>query len=107
MLLLNFACAQISSKHITEISQNELNDVILIDVRTPEEFSEGHIESAVNINWYDENFANQFAEIDKSETIYIYCKKGGRSAKAASVLDSLGYKNIVDLKGGFDAYSSK
>jgi len=107
VLLLNFACAQISSKHITEVSQNELNDVILIDVRTPEEFGEGHIESALNINWYDENFAEQFESIAKNEIIYVYCKKGGRSAKAQEKLQSLGYSNIVNLEGGYDAYSAK
>jgi rhodanese-related sulfurtransferase len=104
MLLLNVACAQISSKPITEVSQNELNNVILIDVRTPEEFKAGHLENARNINLYDENFSGQFATIDKKETIYVYCKMGGRSAKAQEVLNSLGYYDVVNLKGGYDAY---
>lgn len=104
LLLLNFACAQISSKPITEVSQNELSNVILVDVRTPEEYQAGHLENARNINWYDKNFSEQFASISKDETIYVYCKKGGRSAKAQQVLDSLGYKNVVNLEGGYDAH---
>jgi rhodanese-related sulfurtransferase len=107
VLLLNFACAQISSKPITEVSQNELNDVILVDVRTPEEYAEGHMNNALNINWYDEDFAKQFEAIEKDETIYVYCKKGGRSAKAQKKLESLGYTNIVNLEGGYQAYSQK
>lgn len=104
LLLLNFACAQISSKPITEVSQNELSNVILVDVRTPEEYQAGHLDNAKNINWYDKNFAEQFTSISKDETIYVYCKKGGRSAKAQQVLDSLGYKKVVNLEGGYDAH---
>lgn len=102
-----FGCAQNSSKPITEVSQNELNDVILVDVRTPEEFTAGHIDQALNVNWFDLNFAKQMESIDKNETIYLYCKKGGRSAKAAHLLDSLGYKNVIDLEGGYDSYIKK
>ena len=107
LLLLNFACAQSSSKPITEVSQNELNNVILVDVRTPEEFNAGHIENARNINWFDDDFAMKIESINKDETVYVYCKKGGRSAKAARLLDSLGYKKVIDLLGGYDAYSQK
>jgi len=107
LLLFHLGCAQISSKPITEISQKEMNDMILIDVRTPEEFQEGHLGNAMNINWYDEDFANQFSEIDKSEVIYMYCKKGGRSAKAQQKLKALGFTNVVNLEGGYDAYLSK
>ena len=104
LLLLNFACAQSSSKPITEVSQNELNNVILVDVRTSEEYEAGHLENAKNINWYDQDFAEQFAGISKDEAIYVYCKKGGRSAKAWQLLDSLGYKKVVNLDGGYDAW---
>jgi len=106
-LLFISSCAQSKTKPITEVSQNELNSVILVDVRTPEEYSAGHIENAMNINWFDEDFAKKIESIDKTETVYVYCKKGGRSAKAAHLLDSLGYKNVIDLAGGYDAFSKK
>lgn len=96
-------CAQSKTKPITEFSQNDINEGILIDVRTPNEFEAGHIENAQNINWFDTDFAEQMKAIDKTSAIYVYCKKGGRSAKAARFLDSLGYKNVVDLTGGYDA----
>lgn len=107
VFLFSMGCAQSKSKPITEFSQNDIKNGILIDVRTPEEYGSGHIDNAMNINWYDENFTKQFESVDKEETIYLYCKKGGRSAKAAYLLDSLGYKNVIDLEGGYVAYSNK
>ncbi|GGD54980.1 hypothetical protein GCM10011361_21910 [Muriicola marianensis] len=87
---------------ITEFDQQGLTKYTLIDVRTPEEFDAGHLENAININWYDEDFAEQVSDLPKGNTIYVYCQKGGRSAMAASVLDSLGYRTI-DLTGGYGA----
>lgn len=110
MLFLFFfllGCTQSKSKLITKVSQNELKNVTLIDVRTPEEFVAGHMNEALNINWFDSDFAEQMKAIEKDETIYVYCKKGGRSAKAAKLLDSLGYKKVVDLEGGYDALSAQ
>ncbi|MFS4493587.1 rhodanese-like domain-containing protein [Maribacter sp. 2308TA10-17] len=106
-LIFSMGCAQSKSKPITEVSQNELNSVILVDVRTPEEYAAGHLDNALNINWYDSDFAKQLESIDKDEEIYVYCKKGGRSAKAAHLLDSLGYKKVIDLEGGYDAFLKK
>lgn len=107
VLLLSSCQPQSKSKPITEFSQKDLESGILLDVRTPEEFAAGHLESAVNINWFDADFKNQVEALDKQKTIYVYCKKGGRSAKAAHVLDSLGYKHVIDLIGGYDALPKK
>ena len=107
-VLVNFSCAQNpSSKPIASVTQSDLSKVILLDVRTPEEFSQGHLENALNINWFDEDFDKQVEKIDKDETIYVYCKAGGRSAKAQQKLQAMGYKNVVNLEGGYDAWASK
>ena len=106
-LFLVSSCAQSTSKPITEFSQNDINTGILVDVRTPEEFNAGHIDKALNINWFDSDFAKNFENFNKDKTIYLYCKKGGRSAKAANLLDSLGYKKVIDLEGGYDAWLKK
>jgi rhodanese-related sulfurtransferase len=98
-----FGFSQIRSVPITEYSSAQGKNEVLLDVRTPEEFKEGHLASAVNINWYDADFAEQIQRLDKEKPIYVYCKAGGRSAKASKALDSLGFKNIVDLTGGYDA----
>jgi len=106
-LFFVISCAQNKSIPITEVSQNELINVILVDVRTSEEYAAGHLDGALNMNWYDSDFAEQIKSIAQDETIYVYCKKGGRSAKAAKLLDSIGYKNVVDLEGGYDAYTKR
>ncbi|MCJ7467681.1 MAG: rhodanese-like domain-containing protein [Maribacter sp.] len=104
LFFVNLGCSQIKSKPITEVSQNELKNVLLVDVRTPEEYNAGHIDDAVNINWYDADFADRFNEIDKAQTIYVYCKMGVRSAKAQTRLNDLGFKNVVNLEGGYDTW---
>jgi rhodanese-related sulfurtransferase len=103
---LSLSCSQIKTKPITEVSQKDIKNVLLVDVRTPEEFAAGHLDHAVNMNWYDPDFMYQFNAVDKQRTIYVYCKKGGRSAKAAEVLDSLGFK-VVDLTGGYEAIKKR
>ncbi|MGS2725024.1 rhodanese-like domain-containing protein [Psychroserpens sp. BH13MA-6] len=83
--------AAISSKNIT-----------LIDVRTPREYLSGHIKNAVNIDYFDtSNFIKAIKGYDKEQPIFIYCRSGNRSQKAAKKLDSIGFKNIFDLKGGY------
>lgn len=107
MFSFTFAYSQIQSKPITEFSQKELNNGILIDVRTPEEFQAGHLPSAININWFDADFAQQVEKIHKDKTIYFYCKAGGRSLKASERLAALGYPHVVNLEGGYDTWSKK
>lgn len=100
---MNLSYSQIKSKPITEFSQKHTKSMVLVDVRTAEEYDTGHLENAININWYDPQFTNKIQAIDKEKTVYLYCKMGGRSAKAAAVLDSLGY-NAVNLTGGYEVY---
>lgn len=107
MFVFVLGCAQNKTKPITELSQNDIESGILIDVRTPEEFKMGHIDEALNINWFDADFTEQFETIKKDQKIFLYCKVGGRSAKAQEKLESLGYKNVINLDGGYDAYAKK
>lgn len=83
------------SKEIAMIEEPQL-----IDVRTPEEFNAGHILDAKNINWLGDDFVTNTEKLDKSQPIFVYCKSGGRSVKAAAKLAELGFKNIYNLDGG-------
>ena len=103
-IFLLFSCRQADTIPISNLANESLNNAILLDVRTPEEYSFGHIESAVNVNWYDIDFKEKVSEFDRSKNIYLYCKAGGRSAKAAEVMKEMGFKNVVNLDGGYDAY---
>lgn len=97
------SCSARNEKPITELSQNDVEKGVLVDVRTPEEYNAGHIDNAVNVNWFDSDFSVQIEKMDKGKTIYLYCKSGGRSAKATKILREKGYK-VVDLIGGYDTW---
>jgi rhodanese-related sulfurtransferase len=79
--------------------------VQLVDVRTPKEFKAGHVKGAILINFYDDNF-NQISEqkLDKNQSVYLYCRSGGRSAKAAKMFKDAGFKKVYNLLGGFNAW---
>ncbi len=98
-------CAQQRDQPMSEFTPGSMEQgAMLVDVRTPQEFGAGHLEGAVNIDWFDPAFASQWDEVDRDRTVYVYCKVGGRSSKAAAMLDSLGFKHVVNLTGGYDAY---
>ncbi|MEY3249722.1 MAG: hypothetical protein RL742_1765 [Bacteroidota bacterium] len=78
----------------------------LIDVRTPEEFASGHLENARNFDYYAPDFAKKLATLDKNKPVLVYCAVGGRSGSAAAQLKQMGFKNILDLEGGFRAWSA-
>ena len=80
--------------------KNDSNAVI-IDVRTEEEFSEGFIPGALNIGIYKgQGFVYLIEELDKSKNYYVYCKAGGRSAQACSIMNQLGFESAFNLVGG-------
>lgn len=92
------------TSEISLISPAELNkvnnDILLIDVRTPEEFSSGHIENSINIDYTADNFNDLISELDPEQEVYVYCKLGGRSGKSAKVMKEMGFTKIYDLDGG-------
>ena len=99
-----FAFAQHSDKEMSPSAAKINRRSLLIDVRTPAEFKEGHLPNAVNIDWLSADFNRAFDSISKRKKIYVYCRSGKRSKMAASRLDSLGFKRVVNLKGGYNAY---
>ncbi len=79
---------------------NETPNAQILDVRTPEEYVSEHIDNAKNINWLGDNFTADATKYDKSTPVFVYCKSGVRSAKAAEKLQELGFKTIYQLEGG-------
>ena len=83
-------------------------NVTLIDVRTSEEYESGHLDKAQNIDFLNEElFITEIEKFDKSQPIYIYCRSGNRSGKAATLMQELGFQNIYDLEGGYLNWTSK
>ncbi len=79
-------------------------NVQIIDVRTADEFADGYIKGAKNINLQNEDFELIANDLDKEKPVYIYCRSGMRSAKAGKTLEEMGFKEIYDLKGGILAW---
>jgi len=75
-------------------------DFIIIDIRTPEEFNEGYIENALNIDFYSETFKQDLDKLDKNKTYFIYCRSGNRSGRAMPVMKELGFKEVYNLSVG-------
>ncbi|WP_395050095.1 rhodanese-like domain-containing protein [Flavobacterium sp.] len=110
ILLISFtllSCNGQPSKNIQTIAPeafakkiNETPKAQILDVRTPEEFASEHIVNAINVNWLGDNFVSGAEKFDKSKPVFVYCKSGGRSAKASAKLAELGFKNIYNLDGG-------
>ena len=85
-----------------KIMMDQENDLIILDVRTPEEYEAGHIPGAVNISSTEITETVEGVITDKSDTILVYCRSGSRSAGAASELSELGYTNVYDFGGIMD-----
>ena len=82
----------------TQLKSN--NSAPLIDVRTPDEFSKGHLQNALNIDWNDNSFDSEVSKLDKSKPVFVYCLSGGRSGQAASKMRADGFKEVYELQGG-------
>jgi phage shock protein E len=87
--------------NVSEFSQKITEPgVIIVDVRTPEEFASGHIDGALNIDFNSGNFANEITRLNPSETYAVYCRSGSRSGQAASIMHKAGFHDVSNLNGG-------
>ena len=80
--------------------------VITLDVRTPGEFAEGHIEGARLIDFQSGNFENEIAALDKNATYAVYCRSGNRSGQAVKVMQEAGFTNVFNMNGGVIDWSN-
>lgn len=74
-----------------------LSDVIIIDVRSPEEFAEGHVAGALNLDFNSGEFAEAITGLDPDATYALYCRSGNRSGQAAALLAGAGFTSVADL----------
>jgi rhodanese-related sulfurtransferase len=85
-------------------TQVQVKNVQLVDVRTPLEYKNGHLKNAINIDFFSEKFDSEFNKLNKEKAIYLYCRSGNRSRKAANKLATMGFIEIYDLEGGILKY---
>lgn len=81
--------------------------VTVLDVRTPSEFGDGHIESAKNIDFNTPGFETEVGKLDRDKTYLVHCAAGGRSTRSLKVFERLGFKKIVHLDGGINAWTKE
>ncbi len=81
-------------------------DFTIIDVRTPEEFAQGHLENAVNIDFYSAAFSDEIGALDKNRTYLIYCRSGARSSQALGLMAVLHFAEVYNISGGITAWQA-
>ena len=111
-LIFVFSCEILNSPDINIISESDFielqdSDYTLIDVRTQDEFDLGHIDSAINLDFYSDSFQNDILSLPKNETIVLYCRTNNRSSKTAAILKVNGYREILVIRGGITEWVKK
>lgn len=84
----------------------EQDGVVILDVRTPDEFDSGHLDGALNLDVSSPQFADQLTELDPGSRYAVYCRSGNRSAQAVKLMQQAGLEQVAHLDGGIGAWSA-
>lgn len=82
-------------------------NIIVLDVRTPAEFFEGHLPNAINIDFLNPTFADKIGAMDKKKKYLVYCRSGQRSTQAVNVMQEKGFRNVTNMLGGFSQWKGQ
>ncbi|GAK49610.1 Rhodanese domain protein [Candidatus Moduliflexus flocculans] len=106
-----------ATQTLKNISAQESNDpiqlrkadpnFIILDIRTPQEFADGHIEGAINLDFYASNFKERLNTLDKSKTYMMYCRSGNRSGKALGMMKDQNFTEVYNMTGGIGSWAQK
>ena len=77
---------------------------VILDVRTPAEYEQSHLKGCILIDWKSPDFNVKIQQLNKNKKYLIYCKRGGRSSKALSIMNQSGFKSVKHMRGGIDAW---
>jgi len=101
-LMCGLACGNVTSINVERAVAKMKKDrkIVVVDIRTPDEFADGHIKGAININMNDKDFAKKLAKLDRKKTYLMHCRSGGRSSASVPVWHRLGFKNVLHLSAG-------
>lgn len=95
----------VNSSELKQLLKSE-QGITIIDVRTPGEIAQGKIAGAIELNISDPAFQQKINELDKSKHYVVYCKVGGRSAKAQQIMTGAGFEKVTNLTGGYDGWKA-
>lgn len=79
-------------------------DVVLLDIRTPREFKQGHIQGAVLLDYYSRDFVERLKALDRGKTYLVYCRSGNRSGKSLPIFEQLGFRHAYHLETGINGW---
>ena len=96
----------VGAAEFREMLEKGGSEQVLLDVRTPEEFSQGHIKGALNIDFYAPEFKAQLVALDKTKPYLIYCRSGNRTTQTIAMMSEMGFKKVVSLKKGLHDWSA-
>jgi rhodanese-related sulfurtransferase len=82
----------------------ELNNPIIVDVRTQNEYSQGHLRNSILIDYNSSDFKSRLGKLDKTKAVFVYCAAGSRSHAGVNILAGMGFNEIYDLQGGISAW---
>ena len=96
----------ISPKQAAELvlREKENPDFVILDIRTPPEFQNGHIQSAVLVDYYAGTFISRLKQLDKDKIYLVYCRSGNRSGKALMLFNQLGFKQVYNMAQGINGW---
>lgn len=113
LLVIAMSCNEAPQSEIIMVSPEEMQsllemeDIQLVDVRTPEEYKDGYIKHSQNIDFNSPTFDEDISKLDKNKPVILYCRSGGRSAKCSQKLKEAGFIKIYDLEGGITQWKFK
>ncbi len=81
-------------------------DFVILDIRTPEEFKDGHIEGAVNVDFRSEKYKSEVDKLDRNKTYFVYCRTGNRSRDAVNLMGPMGFRSLLRLTGDIAGWKS-
>ncbi len=94
----------VDAKKARKLLEKE-KEVVVLDVRTPDEFAGGHLAGARNVDFQGKEFEATLAKLDRQKTYLVHCAAGGRSTRSLAVFRKLGFRSVVHLDGGFGAWT--
>ncbi len=92
--------SNIKTVNAKKFNESINENTVIIDVRTPQEYDEGYLNNAINIDFNSTNFKQEISKLDKEKEYLIYCRSGNRSGQALNIMKSMGFKNVTNLSGG-------
>jgi rhodanese-related sulfurtransferase len=90
----------VSPEQAAQVIEDAPSGLVVLDIRTPEEFNEARLSGAINVDYYETNFADQLDTLDKNDPYVMYCRSGNRSSDAVKTMKDLGFTEVYEIDGG-------